>query len=107
MCVTDWLPGRAEQRCAERAALVFRSSRGAQNVAEEEGFEPSRPFRAWRFSRPLPSTARPPLRRLVYSRRARGCNLDAARECVARIGEDGGAMLAMRARNRRQIFGRW
>jgi len=43
----------------------------------------------------------------VYSRRARGCNLDAARECVARIGEDGGAMLAMRARNRRQTFGRW
>src|SRR5580704_3182312 len=115
MCVTDWLPGRAEQRCAERAALVFRSSRGAQNVAEEEGFEPSRPFRAWRFSRPLPSTARPPLRRLVYSRRARGCNLGAARErlahtdreCSAHTDEDSDARLAMRARNRKQIGERW
>src|SRR5690606_3696774 len=31
-------------------------------LAEREGFEPSRRSRAWRFSRPLPSTARPPLR---------------------------------------------
>ena len=31
-------------------------------VAEREGFEPSRGLHPWRFSRPLPSTARPPLR---------------------------------------------
>ncbi len=31
-------------------------------MAEREGFEPSRGLHPWRFSRPLPSTARPPLR---------------------------------------------
>ena len=31
-------------------------------LAEREGFEPSRRASAWRFSRPLPSTTRPPLR---------------------------------------------
>src|SRR3990167_1305801 len=30
-------------------------------MAERVGFEPTRPLRAWRFSRPLPSTTRPPL----------------------------------------------
>ena len=37
-------------------------------VAEEEGFEPPRPFRALRFSRPPPSTTRPFLRRPQRSR---------------------------------------
>src|SRR5437879_9096757 len=31
-------------------------------MAEREGFEPPIPFRVCRFSRPVPSTARPPLR---------------------------------------------
>jgi hypothetical protein len=31
-------------------------------MAEREGFEPPVPFRARRFSRPVPSTTRPPLR---------------------------------------------
>ena len=37
-------------------------------VAEEEGFEPPRPFRALRFSRPPPSTTRPFLRKPQPSR---------------------------------------
>ena len=31
-------------------------------MAEREGFEPPIPFRVCRFSRPVPSTTRPPLR---------------------------------------------
>src|SRR5258708_8598325 len=31
-------------------------------MAEREGFEPPLPFRVCRFSRPVPSTTRPPLR---------------------------------------------
>ena len=37
-------------------------------MAEEEGFEPPRPFRALRFSRPPPSTTRPFLRKPQPSR---------------------------------------
>src|SRR5215469_18925214 len=33
-----------------------------RNLAEREGFEPPIPFRVCRFSRPVPSTTRPPLR---------------------------------------------
>ena len=40
-------------------------------MAEREGFEPPVPFRARRFSRPEPSTTRPPLRMQVASRRTR------------------------------------
>ena len=36
--------------------------RFAEVMAERVGFEPTRRANAWRFSRPLPSTARPPLR---------------------------------------------
>jgi hypothetical protein len=35
-------------------------------MAEREGFEPPIPVKVCRFSRPVPSTARPPLR-LLYS----------------------------------------
>src|SRR5580704_9431704 len=35
---------------------------GFKNMAEREGFEPPIPFRVCRFSRPEPSTTRPPLR---------------------------------------------
>src|SRR5450432_2910614 len=35
-------------------------------MAEREGFEPPIPFRVCRFSRPVPSTARPPLRLLQF-----------------------------------------
>ena len=41
-------------------------------LAEREGFEPSRRVNAWRFSRPLPSTTRPPLRTGERSRRRFG-----------------------------------
>jgi hypothetical protein len=35
-------------------------------LAEREGFEPPVPFRARRFSRPEPSTTRPPLRLVLF-----------------------------------------
>ena len=35
-------------------------------MAEREGFEPPIPFRVCRFSRPVPSTTRPPLRLLQF-----------------------------------------
>ena len=50
--------------------------RRRRNVAEREGFEPSRGLHPWRFSRPLPSTARPPLRagnRRAEESRAHAC----------------------------------
>jgi hypothetical protein len=41
-----------------------------KGLAEREGFEPPVPFRVRRFSRPEPSTTRPPLRLLqVYKAR--------------------------------------
>jgi hypothetical protein len=45
-------------------ALIWREALASNcpKVAEREGFEPSRGLHPWRFSRPLPSTARPPLR---------------------------------------------
>src|SRR5262249_40119973 len=41
---------------------VARPHAGERRVAEEEGFEPPVPFRVQWFSRPPPSTTRPPLR---------------------------------------------
>src|ERR1700689_2016483 len=40
-------------------------------LAEREGFEPPIPFRVCRFSRPVPSTTRPPLRLLQFYYRGR------------------------------------
>jgi hypothetical protein len=37
-----------------------------KNLAEREGFEPPIPFQVCRFSRPEPSTTRPPLRLLQF-----------------------------------------
>ena len=37
-----------------------------KKLAEREGFEPPIPFQVCRFSRPVPSTARPPLRLLQF-----------------------------------------
>ncbi len=48
----------ARRRNPESAA----ADEGPAIVAEREGFEPPIPFRVCRFSRPEPSTARPPLR---------------------------------------------
>jgi hypothetical protein len=53
---------------------IFRLFRGGRcgflctsdSMAEREGFEPPVPFRARRFSRPEPSTTRPPLRLLQF-----------------------------------------
>ena len=48
-------------------------------LAEGVGFEPTRPFRAYRFSKPAPSASRPPLRNLVaiHDLQPRlGCHLD-------------------------------
>src|SRR6266436_4454015 len=38
----------------------------SQVMAEREGFEPPIPFQVCRFSRPVPSTTRPPLRLLQF-----------------------------------------
>ena len=40
--------------------------RVAINLAEREGFEPPIPVKVCRFSRPVPSTARPPLQLLLF-----------------------------------------
>ena len=40
-------------------------------MAEREGFEPPKDFRPCRFSRPVPSTTRPPLRLLQFYYSAR------------------------------------
>ena len=37
-----------------------------RDLAESEGFEPSRPAKVCRFSRPVLSTAQPTLRRPIY-----------------------------------------
>lgn len=37
-------------------------------IAETEGFEPSEPLRAHRFSKPAPSATRPNLRRTMEQR---------------------------------------
>src|SRR6267143_1355049 len=37
-----------------------------ENLAESEGFEPSIPVKVCRFSRPVPSTARPTLRLIQF-----------------------------------------
>src|SRR5438874_12093886 len=37
------------------------------NLAEREGFEPPIPVKVCRFSRPLPSTTRPPLQPYYYA----------------------------------------
>ena len=39
-----------------------RAEEDYKGMAEREGFEPPVPFRVRRFSRPEPSTTRPPLR---------------------------------------------
>jgi hypothetical protein len=51
----------------ELFALDFHGLRGSTDfvvrlMAEREGFEPSSPFRGFRFSRPVRSTALPPFR---------------------------------------------
>src|SRR6266446_2469217 len=38
----------------------------SEKLAEREGFEPPIPFRVCRFSRPEPSTTRPPLRLIQF-----------------------------------------
>ena len=40
----------------------------SKRLAEGVGFEPTNGFHRWRFSRPLPSTARPPFRTLTIVR---------------------------------------
>src|SRR5215469_350649 len=57
-----------------------------RNLAEREGFEPPVPFRVRRFSRPEPSTTRPPLQPVHESAESnhlqsekptpRGCRVD-------------------------------
>ena len=56
------LASPAYPRRAGRAARRSRAEFAKAGIlAEREGFEPSRRVNAWRFSRPLPSTTRPPL----------------------------------------------
>src|SRR6266852_7209193 len=49
-------------------------------MAEREGFEPPIPFQVCRFSRPVPSTTRPPLRLLQFYYRR---NFNGERGCPA------------------------
>jgi site-specific DNA recombinase len=61
-----WLALRASK---QKAARWGDNSEKSLFLAEREGFEPSVPFPARRFSRPLPSTTRSPLRiKSYYSR---------------------------------------
>ena len=82
-------PGRgkgADLRASRRGPPPAPGRRG---MAEREGFEPSRRLRAWRFSRPLPSTARPPLRlgnQEVSVVESGGCKLDASNWQWTRLG---------------------
>src|SRR5207244_3335623 len=55
---------RGETRTTERTTA--RKSLQAKCMAEREGFEPPIPFQVCRFSRPVPSTTRPPLRLLQF-----------------------------------------
>ena len=59
---------------AARQSDVGRS--GGEQLADGEGFEPSRRLRACRFSRPVPSTTRPPILRLSISNEALGASLN-------------------------------
>jgi hypothetical protein len=62
-----------------------RRSRSCSEVADGVGFEPTRGVNPWRFSRPLPSTARPPVHR------GRHHSADRRRIVKARGGSHGGA----------------
>src|SRR6266700_1199040 len=47
------------------AHMAFKHKK-TKGLAEREGFEPPIPVKVCRFSRPVPSTARPPLRLLQF-----------------------------------------
>jgi hypothetical protein len=55
-----------------KKTLIFQ-----HNMADGVGFEPTKGFHLWRFSRPLPSTTRPPVR-------AEQCEIKAANASRAR-----------------------
>ena len=64
-----FLGRRPASTCAEAAIPMppqdnagSRCTRLQDAMADGEGFEPPRPLRAFRFSRPAPSTTRPPIR---------------------------------------------
>ena len=48
------------------ALKLIKGDVGKESMAEEEGFEPSKGFHPCRFSRPVHSTALPPLRKLRF-----------------------------------------
>ena len=50
---------------APKVALLQQAD--SKGLAEREGFEPPIPFRVCRFSRPVPSTTRPPLRNYSFT----------------------------------------
>src|SRR5260370_3233062 len=58
-------PERPEKN--RRNTRETRASGGIQKLAEREGFEPPIPFQVCRFSRPEPSTTRPPLPLLSFT----------------------------------------
>ena len=70
-CLSSHLGAGGSQRILVRPYQTI----GIGTMAEREGFEPPVPFRVRRFSRPEPSTTRPPLREfsLPHARRWRIC----------------------------------
>ena len=65
----DWLRGKISYR--NWGTLVISDTEGSDNMAERAGFEPAIPLRIYRFSRPAPSTTRPPLRESLWGVRVR------------------------------------
>jgi hypothetical protein len=61
-----YLGSLVHQRFGSRAAVARLYHVGSKGLAEREGFEPPIPFQVCRFSRPEPSTTRPPLRLLQF-----------------------------------------
>src|SRR5262249_4653162 len=53
-------------------------------LADGVGFEPTRPLQACRFSRPVPSTARPPIRGPALARKPLTMQWDLAPACMER-----------------------
>lgn len=69
--------GEAPQRVEDQAVTELRS-----NLTEREGFEPTVPVRAHRFSRPVPSATRTPLQVRQYKASIRGQPADFQHFCM-------------------------
>src|SRR5918995_312053 len=61
---------------ARSAAQTKLARKGERSLAEREGFEPPEPFPVQWFSRPPPSTTRPPLRTRIFTAQASAAVVD-------------------------------